>query len=393
MLVLDIGIFLCIAIVGYCYVLYPYVIRFLAATYPEASFTNEEFLPTLSIILSVHNEEKVLERCLKSLLELDYPHEKVELIIGSDGSHDRTNEILSHFAKANPIIKPNYFQQQRGKIPVLNDIVAQATGEILFFLDADIELSVNTLRAHVRHYANPQVGAVAGLYSLESRETSIIYISEKEYTAFEQQIRMAESVYHATVGLAGCNYTMRRSLWRPLPDTLVHDDLFVVLSVLDQGYRIYFEPRSVASEQFGRSLMEEFWRKSRFASRGYHTLSFFRHLLMPRAGKTAFLLWSHKLVRWASPFLALAVLVLALVGFFAYGNWLYTMILAGFSGLAIIAAIGLIAERWKKNIPLIRQASWLVVMNAAYVSGTVKYLTKTDDQIWRSTTRVSGANH
>src|SRR5579864_8398984 len=128
MRVLDIIISLLLLAVGYCFVLYPLVIRILAKLFPKPSHPDESYRPAISIILAAYNEETVLERCIRSLAALDYPKELLEIIVGSDGSVDKTNEILSFFSKQYPFLKPFFFSEQRGKMPVLNDLVTKATG-------------------------------------------------------------------------------------------------------------------------------------------------------------------------------------------------------------------------------------------------------------------------
>ncbi|HYM20928.1 MAG TPA: glycosyltransferase [Candidatus Kapabacteria bacterium] len=386
---LNIGIIFCLAAVGYCYLFYPLVIRLLAMWFPRPLSNDESYRPTVSVILSVHNEEKVIERCIDSVLALDYPRDRLEIIIGSDGSTDRTNEILKSYQSLSPIFRLHLYSEQRGKITVLNDIISLSTGEILFFIDADIELAPNALAAQVSHYIDNTIGAVAGSYEIGSADRSSLFASEREYLTLEQQIRDSESRFYSTVGLAGCNYTVRRSLWQPLPDTLVHDDLYMVLSVLDKNHRVAFEQRSIATERFARTLREEFRRKSRFASRGYHTFAFFPKLILPRAGRTAFILWSHKLLRWSSPFFALTLVGLATLGFAVTSLLIYKVILICAAVISGFALIGFAAEMAGVSIPVLRQLSWLFVMNAAYVVGTIKYITRSDEEIWRSSSRGS----
>ena len=388
MIAVDIVIIVCMALLGYCFVVYPIVIRLLAARFPEPMILDESYQPTVSIILAVHNEERVLERCLQSLLRLDYPKDNIELLIGSDGSIDRTNEIVRQFSAQYPFIRPFFFTQQRGKMPVLNDLVTEATGAILFFVDADILLSSNSIRVQVRHFIDPVIGAVAGAYEVHTAEMTTLYNSEKEYASIEHQVRLNESSYYSTLGLFGGNYTLRRELWRLLPDGLVHDDLFVVFSTLHRGYRIIFEPEAISVDHYKRTYREEFRRKSRSASRGYHTLSFFPSLLFPRTRRTAFLLWSHKILRWLSPVFILTVVIAILVGLLISGPGLFSVLLTGVGILAALSIAGFIAETVGFSIPLVRQLSWFVVMNIAYLHGSMVFLTSSDTEIWKPSTRA-----
>src|SRR5436190_22493415 len=174
---LDIVIVLLLLLVAYCYVLYPLVIKLFAKFFPKPSSIDEVYRPTVSIVLAVYNEELVLQRCIESLLALDYPKELIEIVIGSDGSDDKTNEMLADISKTYSFIKPHFFSDRRGKMPVLNDLVTKTTGKILLFADADITLSPNTLTAQIKHYADQDIGAVAGAYRIHSDANAGLYSS------------------------------------------------------------------------------------------------------------------------------------------------------------------------------------------------------------------------
>lgn len=389
MVIVAIGIVLCTAGVGYCYLLYPAVIRSLARRSPEPTYVDDTCTPSVSIILAVHNEEQVIEQCLDSLLALDYASGRLNILVGSDGSTDRTDEILRRYAVTHPQVRPIYFSEQRGKMGVLNDLVDASSGEMLFFVDADIRFGANALRLQTRHFADPAIGAVAGSYEIQTPSATTLYESEQRYAAHDQEIRTAEATYHSTVALFGGNYVIRRSLWRALPDGLVHDDFFVVLSVLDQGYRVIAEPEAVGYDIFVRTMADEFRRKIRSASRGYHTLSFFPELLLPRAGRTAFLLWSHKMLRWLSPFLAIMVVALSWIGVAVSGSTLCSMILLLAGAVVGVSLLGLLAERMGMRLPVVHRLSWLFVMNIAYIVGTMRFITRSDEAIWKPSSRPS----
>ncbi|MBS1904793.1 MAG: glycosyltransferase [Bacteroidetes bacterium] len=391
MIVVTIGIVLCIGAVVYCYVLYPPMIRRIAARGVRPIATDRTDEPAVSVILSVHNEERVIVSCLDSLLALDYPKDRFQILVGSDGSRDATNEILQRYSQSHSSVKAFYFPEQRGKIAVLNDLVRHATTPILFFTDADIRLATDVLRLQTRHYSDEHIGAVAGMNDIYSPESSSVYDSEKGYTDKEQMIRTAESMYYSTVGLSGANYSLRRRLWVPLPDGLIHDDFFVVLSVLRQGYRIVSEARSVSSDLFARTLRDEFRRKVRSASRGFHTLSYFPELLLPRGGRAALLLWSHKLLRWLTPTLAVASIVFASIGVALSGSmWCLAVVAAG-AGLSAICALGLILNSLNVRVPILDQLSWFFAMNVAYLWGTILFITHSDQVIWKPATRADAA--
>ncbi|MFI5264239.1 MAG: hypothetical protein ACHQM6_06970, partial [Candidatus Kapaibacterium sp.] len=162
---------------------------------------------------------------------------------------------------------------------------------------------------------------------------------------------------------------------------------YVAYNIMDRGKRVFYEPESVSTEVYNRSLYDEFRRKSRSASRGFHTLSFFPNLLGYSGGKNAFLLWSHKVLRWLSPFIAGIIVILSGIGMIFIGGWQYMAVLFGFGLVSLITLIGWILERQNIRVPIIRQCSWFVIMNLAYIIGTLKFLAKKDEGIWLQSTR------
>jgi cellulose synthase/poly-beta-1,6-N-acetylglucosamine synthase-like glycosyltransferase len=270
----------------------------------------------------------------------------------------------------------------------LNDIVKSASGDILFFVDGDVILSENSLAVHIRNFADASIGATAGKYIVHTEEDDTLFHTENEYASLEQKIRESEGRISSTMGLYGGNYAIRKSLWKPLPSPLVHDDLFVILSVNDQGYRVIYEPESVSTDIYNRSLGEEFKRKARSASRGYHTLSYFPDALRFTKGADTFFLWSHKVLRWLSPMLILLTVLLLVFGYMTHGNDLYLALIAALFSGVLLAMVGYVLEQRGRTIHIMRQITWLVVMNLAYIYGTYQYVFGKDKPIWAMASRA-----
>jgi len=376
----------------YAYILYPLFIFALASLRTRRSLSDESFQPRVSIIISAYNEELHLEQCLDSLLIQNYPTEKIEILIGSDGSSDRTNTILANYAASHSSLKPHLFESRRGKMQVLNDLISEAQGEILLFVDADMTLSPDSLTNHVRHYIDKEVGGVAGIYRIVSDVPTGIFGSENDYQSYEMLLRKNESLIHSTVGLSGGNYSIRKELWKELPSDEIHDDLFSVYTLLESGKRILFEPSAISTERFVRSVREEFRRKARFASRGFATLKFFPELLSPQAGLVAVMIWSHKILRWISPFLLAIIFATTIVGtvrgYAAYFSILLVIELVGI----LIAMIGWVLNTMAISVPVVRQIFWFVAMNLAFMLGTMRYLFGKDEQHWVIATRAGSSS-
>jgi len=370
------------ALLLYAYILYPLLVAALAKLRPRAIICDESFTPHISVIISAYNEEKHLAACLDSLLAQDYPVSSVEILIGSDGSTDETNKILSKYSEANPGIKKFLFDSRRGKMKVLNDLVGKAIGDILFFVDADMMLSPRSLRSHAQHYSQFETGGVAGIYRLISDAPSGVFVTENDYHTYEMWLRENESLVSSTVGLSGGNYSIRKELWHELPSDQVHDDLYSVFTLFSSGKRLLFEPRAISTENFVRTLSEEFRRKARFSSRGFETLKYFPHLISPSAGFQSLMIWAHKILRWISPVLLLVIFLSTLVASF-YHLWGYiqTLLIIELSLIGMAIAGGLLYSV-KISLPVFRHLFWFSAMNVAFITGTFRYLFRLDKKHW-----------
>jgi cellulose synthase/poly-beta-1,6-N-acetylglucosamine synthase-like glycosyltransferase len=344
--------------------------------------------PGVSVVLSVHNEELCLETCARSLLALDYPYDKIEFIIGSDGSTDNTNVILDRLSKLDSRIRPLIFENQRGKIQVLNDLIPQTRNPVLFFVDADMTFNREALIEHTKHYSSNSVGGVTGLYNLTSDKRSATFQSESNYHSFEMRLRQNESDIHSSVDLTGANYSIRRELWDTFPSDFILEDMFSALTILSKHKKMVFEPNAIATEVFVRSTKEEFWRKSRFSARGFGTLRYFKKLLLPSAGFTAAMIWSHRIFRWSTPlFLILFFLATVVCNFSVGGTFFLTLFLIECS-VVFLAVLGWISDTTLDiSIPLVRNIYWFSAMNVALLVGIFRFIFKKETPHWTISSR------
>jgi len=378
-----------VALLLYVHLLYPVVMAMLARIRSKEWQKDEQLEPTVSIILAVFNEEKVIEECINGLLQLDYPTSKVEILVGSDGSKDATNAILTRLGNAHSSIKPFFFTQQRGKCAVVNDLVKQASGEILLFTDADIVFPKEEIWLHVRHYATKEVGGVSGSLAFQSHHTDGLIQAESDYLSMELRLRLNEAKVHSTVGIFGGNYSIRRELWRPLPSDPVCDELYCGLSIIERGFRIIFDETALSYELYGRTMQDEFKRKVRFSARGLITMTHFPRLLGISGGVIALMLWSHKIIRWMTPFLLAGVVVASVLGVISTQNLLYTILLGLSSGILGISVLGYLLEQVNTSIPGVKQVQWFVAMNIAFAKGIVRFFSRKEKPTWVPPTRVA----
>lgn len=355
---------------------------------PKKWTQDDNYLPTISILLPAHNEESVIRQCIHSLLQLDYPRELVEIIIGSDGSTDNTNNILAAFAKEHAHIRVLNFHERRGKMLVINDLAQEGIGELFFFTDSDIQLSGNSLKVHARHYADNSVGAVAGSYEIVADQPTGVFTSEEKLVSSEIKLRENESRIHSTIGMFGGNYSIRKRLWVPLPDAYVYDDVYVVLSLITRGFRIIFEPQSIAVDRHSRTLEDEFRRKTRSASFGFATLRYFPELVGFRKGLLSLMLWSHKILRWIGPWMFLFIGVTIIYNYCSSHDLIWQVFFCFELLLLIACAIGFISYKSGKSIPIVRHIFWFCCMQVPFILGTLRFITKSESQAWVQPTRA-----
>jgi len=331
----------------------------------------------------------VLRRCLNSLIALNYPTDKLEILCGSDGSSDATNNIIREFEEKNSYVRPYYYDTQRGKIAVLNDLAEAARNEILLFVDADIVLNADAVLAHVRHYCDSAVGGVAGELRFDQVSQNGVYKSESSYWDLETSVRRNEGLFDSTLGLYGGNYSMRRALWRPIPDRRMYDDFFSVLSLLSQGVRVVYESNAIATERYGRTHADEYARKKRNAYYSLRTLRLFWQLLLkPR---TAWMLWPHKVLRWESGILLLGIVLSTIVGFLSGDAWARPFLFLEICG-AFMVLLGFMGEQINMPIPIASHVFWLMNIQRAGLVGTFAFLFKGSDPSWTQTTRVGDSS-
>jgi glycosyltransferase involved in cell wall biosynthesis len=278
----------------YTYLLFPIIIlvRALIRARPHASAA---IRPTVSMVIAAHNEAASIGAKLENVLSLDYPADRLEVLIASDGSDDGTDEIVRRYADRGVRLLP---LPRRGKAPALNAAVSGARGEILVFSDANSLYAPDALSALVRPFADPLVGGVAGdqRYVADGRGDAITS-GEQSYWNLDRMLKTAESRAGNVISATGAIYAVRGSLFRPVPDG-VTDDFFTSTGVIAQGYRLVFAPDAVAFEPVAGTAELEFGRKVRVITRGLRGVLLRRELLDPRShGFYAVQLFSHKLLR------------------------------------------------------------------------------------------------
>ena len=308
------------ALVGYSYLGYPAWLWLRSRWSPRPvrrGFAEESATPAVSAVMVVCNEEAVIARKLENLLTLDYPREKLDLVIVSDGSTDRTPAILAAYSRdtrlrsdARSRVRTLMKPVSQGKAAGLNDAIKLATGEVLLFTDARQQIESGALRLLIENFADPDVGAASGELMLGDPTSGETEKGMGLYWRIEKKVRELESASGSVAGATGAIYCARRSLLdtSPLPEGTILDDVLLPMQIVRKGSRVVFDSRARAWDSPDLGEGREFSRKVRTLSGNYQLLQLAPWLLSSE-NAIRFEFVSHKLSRLAVPFALLALLI------------------------------------------------------------------------------------
>ncbi len=336
--------------------------------------------PTVSLVVAAHDEAGCIGDKLANSLALDYPAERLEVLIGSDGSTDGTDAIV----RAHPDPRVQLSAGPRaGKTGVLNRCIPAARGELVVLSDANTRIDPGALKALVRHFQDPEVGAVCGRLQLYN-PTRAEY-EESAYWKYESWLKALEGAQGAVVGANGGLYAIRRALFTRLPPATIVDDFVIPLRLLDQGYRVLYEPAALASEETTEDYRREFGRRARIAAGNFQSLGLVPGLLSPLRGFPAFAFWSHKVLRWCAPALMLVALA-ANVALLEVPFYRVTMAAqVAFYALAVLGSRAAGPSRVRR---IASMAYYFVTMNLAIAVGFWRFLRHSQAAAWERTARA-----
>ncbi|WP_119395164.1 glycosyltransferase family 2 protein [Salinibius halmophilus] len=292
-------IFICL----YVYLGYPVLLYFFSKIFNRKTNYDVNHRPSVTLIVSAFNEEEVIGSKIKNSIKLNYPKDLLEVIVVSDGSTDKTDEIVSSFNEKN--IKLFRQEGRLGKTLGLNSALEIAKGEIIVFSDANAIYDLNAIKNIVPHFNDPKVGYVVGAALYNDDDSSSA--SESIYWNYELLIKKWESQLHSVVGGDGAIYAIRKDLWTPLNQHDIND--FVnPLQIVSKGYRGIFEEKAKCFENTAGNLSLEFNRKKRIVGRSFRGLLSVATVLNPlKHGIFSIQVISHKLLRWLVPFFLISI--------------------------------------------------------------------------------------
>lgn len=367
-------------LIVYVYFLYPLVAKLFTFFIKRKVIKDYSgnYLPSVSLIMAAYNEEKHIEAKIKNCLSLDYPKDKLEIIIGSDGSDDRTNEIANKYAEREIRFFP--YSQRRGKMAVINDNVSKAKGELLVFSDIYERFEVDAIKKLIRNFFDPTVGAVTGNHISNPSDTEIGR-GTLLYWRYQRWLQRVESQLYSILSCDGTIYACRRNLYVAPPAGTINDDKAVPLGVIKQGYRVVFEPEAIARGDLIDDAKSFFKQKIRGQAGMYQIFWLFKDMFIPRK---PFVLWfifmSHGVGPVMVPWLLL-VLLLANIGLystFPYNYILFLQLL--FYGSSVIGAV---TNRLGIRIPFLYLSYFFVISNLASLVGCWAFVFKLQKAAWQ----------
>lgn len=364
--------------IGYVYVGYPLVLLVLAKIL-RREVKRADVTPSVTLLISAYNEEEVVARKLENSLALDYPQDRLTILVISDASVDGTDRIVQSFASRGVALLR--MPERGGKTAGLNTAVQQAQSDIILFSDANILYQKDVVRALVRNFADPTIGCVTGDSRYLEGAGSAAHVQENSYWGYERFIRALESTIGSTVGGDGAIFAIRRELYTPLrPDAI--NDLMIPLQIVLRGYRAIFEPAAVGIEPSAGHFKGEFRRKRRIVNRSWRCVMSMPQVLSRGAGALfAWQVWSHKVLRW----LVLPLIVVAAAGcLLGYNQGIeFRLIGGGIAASLLIAAFGaMLPRQWGGVARLAQGIMYFYLVNLAAVLGIGMAMTGRVEMLW-----------
>ncbi len=363
----------------YTYFLYPLILKILNIFIHKRYRRDDSFQPSVSILIAAYNEEKVIAEKIRNLCISDYPENKIEFLIGSDGSSDRTVQIANKFSQIKNL---KVFDLPRGgKVNVLNFLLKRATSEILVFSDANTMFDPQAIKKLVRNFADQRIGCVSGQVRLNlNADSGQGAKSESAYWKYENLIKTLESKTGRLSGANGAIYAIRNGLMNQIRKGIINDDFYVSTLVLQLGFDVILDKDAIAYEEPNDDFKSQFKRHVRDGSGHYQAIGVFWKMLFPRKG--CFVYVSHRVIKWIVPFAMI-------IAFFTNGilaiNNIYFTILAGIQMFSYLFLLFYhFYSRKGQSIKGINLVYYFVSVNLALFVGFTRFLFKKQQATWET---------
>lgn len=366
----EVLFWLSVLAVAYTYVGYPLLVFIASLVSPRKVKRVDSVFPSVTVIITAYNEERDLAAKIDNTLALDYPKDKIEILVASDCSTDGTEDIVRSFASRD--VRLHRQTQRLGKTAAQNAAVELARGDILLFSDATTLYQPDVLRVMVPNFADAEIGCVAGRLIYVNPTASSVGHGAQSYWGYETFLKRHESRFSSLIGVSGCLYAVRRSAYVPLnPEAC--SDFIIATKMVEQGLRTIYEPMALCTEKTNDRTNRELPMRVRVIAQTYTDLWRHRGMMNPRrTGFYALQLLSHKVMRYLMPAFLIAILLASAV--LARGSTFYLVLFAGQIAFYALAFAGWLLERAGKRSRLLALPHYFVLANLASLLAFNKFL-------------------
>jgi cellulose synthase/poly-beta-1,6-N-acetylglucosamine synthase-like glycosyltransferase len=367
-----------VGIIFYTYFGYPLLTLFLSL-FVRNPVDKDDIEPTVTFLITAYNEEKNIKQKLENTLSLDYPTDKLEIMVASDGSTDNTDKIVKELSEKGVVL--HRVEGRVGKTETQNQAVKAAKGDIVIFSDATTTYTNDAIRKIVRNYNDPSIGAVSGRYEYVNPTGAPVGLGTILFWKYENFVKSRQTRIKTITGCCGCIYSVRRSAYEPLPRDII-SDLVEPLKILEKGYRIAFEPEAVAHEVTEETVGEEFSMRVRVITRAMNGLTYVKSLLNPiQYPFVAFQLISHKVLRWLIPFfLAIIFISNALILDSAFYRFVFLAQVVFY----LSALFAWVMDKYGKKVKILFLPLYFCVVNLASVQAIFNLIKGRKMAVWET---------
>ena len=393
MQITEILFWILVFIVFYTYIGYGLILRFLLPKRKKVQLSPSHPInhPRIAHIIAAYNEEAVIDKKIINALSLDYPKDKMKVIVVTDGSTDETPSIIKKYSEVVHLHHP----ERRGKVSAINRAVQLTRNdyEIIVFSDANTLISRDALMYMIRHFVNPRVGGVSGEKVVLSHDDDMVQgQGEGLYWKYESWLKKLDSDFYSIAGAAGELFSIREKLYEPMPENILLDDLYLSLLICKKGFVIPYEPKATATELPSYSIDDERERRIRISAGAFQTMSMLPELLNIFAyGKFSFQYISHRVLRWVVCPIAIPLIFLLNIIILFEGGSIYYMF-ALFAQIFFYAlALGgeLFSNNRKGMGKLFFVPYYFVFMNISVWKGFFRFINGTQSVNWEKAHRQS----
>ena len=342
-------------------------------------------LPSCTLVVAAYNEEDFIEQKIANTLALRYPAGKLQLIFITDGSTDRSPEIVSQYPGITLLHKP----ERSGKIAAVHRAIEHISTDLIVFTDANTFLNPDALFYLCRHYADAKVGAIAGEKRVMIEASADATAGEGIYWKYESKLKAWDSELYSVVGAAGELFSIRQALYEPVPSNSILDDFMISMKIAQKGYVIVYEPEAYAQETSSANISEELKRKVRIAAGGIQSVIWLKSLLWPvKYPVLTFQYISHRVLRWTvTPFLMILAFILNIMLVLQQEGLTYQVLLIAQIAFYLSAYLGKLMESRKVRVKLLFIPYYFCMMNYAVLAGLLRYFFGEQSVIWEKAIR------